>query len=62
MRPPPERERKRDSQKDKDLSQVREKGNQKANSEEERAMVPEDGFNWAMEVEGLEEDAVMQGG
>jgi len=62
MRPPPEPERKRDNQKDKDLSQVREKGKHKARGEEERVTVPEDGFNSAIEVEGLEEDAVIQGG
>ena len=58
---PPTREGKRDSPKDNDLSQVREKGKQKPTGKEERAMVPEDGFNWHMEVEGLVEDTVMQG-
>ena len=62
MRPPLEGERKRNCEKDKDLSQMRTKGKQKASGEEKRVMLPEDGFNWTMGVEGLEEDAVMQGG
>ena len=61
-RPPLKLERTRDSQKDKDLSHVRNKGKQTATGKEEKVMVPEDRCNWAMEAEGLLEKTVMQGG
>ena len=41
---------------------MRDKGKQTATGKEEGVMVPEDGGNWAMEVEGLVEDTVRQGG